>query len=489
MNPIKISRKYGCGIADAMKRLYAAKEANVSMDRVLENDLFCMEAGELRRYLANKSLQMYSQLVAEHEKTTEYEACRQIRRAQKEFGVPYSIFNRENLFNADDDRLKAVKARITRKNNNAIKKIARAANLSFDEAKSLVMDLKTRYKVTADFCYTHKLYNKTDDEIKEIAGSAKERIKAKKDAVLQEMGWTADQLKEHIAKCSHQYRIGSDYYYSLKCYRLTDEQLSGVLAHSDIHRLSAMFNKDPKRVDDKDQFLVHFKEYLGRKAWANSDTDFEEFQKFVDGLDEIFVKPVDGMHGTGAKKISLTETGLRDVYDGLMSEKPLVAEEVIAQHPKMAAFNPSSINTVRIYTIQDGDEVDIVNAYARFGNGGIVDNYSSGGFECGVDMETGVINTPAVCKNGEVFDEHPLTHLVFEGFQIPLWEEAIERVSAAVRSIDGINLVGWDVAIGPDGVILVEGNTDPGPGAFQRFLLERGESMRDRFSEYLERLQ
>lgn len=489
MNPFKIAKRYGCSVGTALKKIYAVREAAMPFEEAWENDLFYMTPGEIRRYLSSDTLRMYSQLVAQSEDTTEYEAYRQIRRALKEFGIPYATFNREKLFNASDDVMASVKSKQDRKKRNAVKKIAKAANISFDEAQNLAADLKKRYGVNADFCYTHQLYNKSDEQIKKIVDSKSASKSAKINAALKETGWTRDQLMEHAAKCSQKFRIGNDYYYSLKCYNLSDEQLEGVLVHTDIHKLSAMMNKHPNRVDDKGRFCANFKEHLGRKSWANSDSNFEEFERFADGLDEIFVKPVDGMHGTGARKISLAGADLRSLYDELMSEKALVAEEVIVQHPDMAAFNPTSINTVRIYTIQDGDSVDIVNAYARFGNGGIIDNYSSGGLECGVDPKTGQINTPALCKTGEVFDEHPITHIAFVGFQIPLWDEAVSRVSSAIKVFDDINLVGWDVAITPNGTLLVEGNTDPGPGAFQRFLVENGISMRERFSKYLERLE
>lgn len=488
MNPFDIAKKFDCTVFGAIRRMYFVKKEGESLESACDNDLFYMTSRQLRRYFANKQLRSYSQLIVEREGTTEYEAYRQMRRARTEFDIPYSVFNRNNLFNASDEKMASIRKNRSRKKNKFIGKIAKSADISIDDAKEFVSEMYEQYKVTAEFCYTNQLYGKTDEQIREIVSSGKKRIAAKKVMALEETGWSEEKLSEHIAKCSSRFRIGNDYYYSLKCYNLTDEQLEGVLVHSDIHKLSAMLNVKPKRVDDKDQFMRNYKEFLGRKSWSNSNTTFQEFEEFARGLDEIFVKPVDGMHGKGVRKIPLEGKDLNELYKELMSERALVAEEVILQHPDMAAFNPTSINTVRIYTIQDGDDVDIVNAYVRFGNGGIIDNYSSGGLECGVDPKTGIINTPAVCKSGEVFTEHPLTHIAFEGFQIPLWGKVIERASNAIKAIDDINFVGWDVAIGPNDTLLVEGNADPGPGAFQRFLLEQDISMRERFAKYLKRL-
>ena len=62
------------------------------------------------------------------------------------------------------------------------------------------------------------------------------------------------------------------------------------------------------------------------------------------------------------------------------------------------------------------------------------------------------------------FETHPLTGIPFMGFQVPLWDEALDMVRKAARKAYGYNChwIGWDVAITPDGPVLVEGNNLPG---------------------------
>jgi hypothetical protein len=51
-------------------------------------------------------------------------------------------------------------------------------------------------------------------------------------------------------------------------------------------------------------------------------------------------------------------------------------------------------------------------------------------------------------------------HITFENFEIPLFEQAKELVLKAAACMPGLRLVGWDVALGESGPVLVEGNSD-----------------------------
>ena len=50
------------------------------------------------------------------------------------------------------------------------------------------------------------------------------------------------------------------------------------------------------------------------------------------------------------------------------------------------------------------------------------------------------------------------TGIRLDGFPIPYWEEVKKMVLEAALVNDEIHLVGWDVAIGKDGPLVVEGN-------------------------------
>jgi len=55
---------------------------------------------------------------------------------------------------------------------------------------------------------------------------------------------------------------------------------------------------------------------------------------------------------------------------------------------------------------------------------------------------------------------HPVTKTVFEGFTIPFFAEAKELVLKVASFMPVLHLVGWDMAIGESGPVLIEGNSD-----------------------------
>jgi hypothetical protein len=165
-----------------------------------------------------------------------------------------------------------------------------------------------------------------------------------------------------------------------------------------------------------------------------------------------------------------------------------IVQEYIQQHPKIAEVSSSSVNTIRLVTLWTRSaEVILVSAAMRFGVGSAhVDNWSSGGIAVGVDHHSGRLMEIAFDKHGNRFLNHPDTRQVFQGFQIPYWQEAVEIATKLQTAVNCYKLIGVDVAIAPDGPILIEMNANPDI-VFQE--QTAGPLLRDRrvlqeFSEY-----
>jgi hypothetical protein len=139
-------------------------------------------------------------------------------------------------------------------------------------------------------------------------------------------------------------------------------------------------------------------------------------------------------------------------------------QETIVQHPKLNELNPSSINSIRMDTFIDkSGQIEIISAYLRMSVKNLyVDNISSGGCCVGVDLQSGKLNkygyTSFTKAEGDILTRHPLSGTIFEGFTIPHFTQAKELVIKAAGYCPGLRLIGWDVAIGQSGPILIEGN-------------------------------
>jgi hypothetical protein len=181
---------------------------------------------------------------------------------------------------------------------------------------------------------------------------------------------------------------------------------------------------------------------------------------------QVFIKPIRGSCGRGATKISIPEIRadhqqLRSLWKDLLGGSYLF-QDVVRQHPALAELNASSLNTIRIDTFRaPGEAPEILSALLRMGvDEACVDNLTIGGISAGIHLETGILKPIAISrlKNaGKTYSVHPSSGVRFEGFAVPLFTEVKELVLKAAASLPS-HLIGWDVAVGPSGPVLIEGN-------------------------------
>ena len=152
-----------------------------------------------------------------------------------------------------------------------------------------------------------------------------------------------------------------------------------------------------------------------------------------------------------------------------------VIQERVRNHPELVRLSGTEyLQTVRIMTFIDRDgECHLFYAHFKpIVGGNVIDNYDhgrTGNLLAEVSPESGTLE-PAVrlAKSGmglETVRTHPKTGLVFEGFQIPMWAEACALVREAAFKFLPCRAFGWDVALTPDGPLLIEANWNADPPA------------------------
>lgn len=269
-----------------------------------------------------------------------------------------------------------------------------------------------------------------------------------------------------IVSCGLRYGAGFNDYLLCEFYDLTPEQRATYVTRSVNNTLVQMLN-DPeyyKYFDYKCTFYRTFADFIGRD-WLDFSTASEsQLEDFIRGRDAVIVKPNDGTGGKGVEKLYLKDfPDAGELYRKLKEDNVGVVEEVLRQHPGLEAVNPCSINTLRVVTIRNQSGGHILYAHLRVGNGGRpVDNLHSGGMFAPIDLDTGLIQYPAYDKDRKTYEKHPMTGVAIEGLLIPLWEQAKELCLRASEVVPQMRYVGWDVAVTPDGPVLVEGNNLPG---------------------------
>lgn len=197
--------------------------------------------------------------------------------------------------------------------------------------------------------------------------------------------------------------------------------------------------------------------------------DFIELLKKVITKNEennIFMKPMDGIQGKGCYRININDLDNKEkteeLFKNILSSNYIV-QDTIKQHPAIDRINPYSINTIRVDTFikQDGT-VEILSALMRFGRkGSVVDNASSsGGFFIPLDLkkqELQGFGRQFLNMGSKRIYKHPDTKIELAGYKIPYIEEVKQLVKQTALLL-GDRLTGWDIALTPDGPIVIEGN-------------------------------
>ncbi|MCI8609388.1 MAG: hypothetical protein HFE73_07070 [Firmicutes bacterium] len=270
---------------------------------------------------------------------------------------------------------------------------------------------------------------------------------------------------------------GSSYkdYYRFHFYELSPEEQQTYFTLGTFEALSFKYNSNPQAIQTllkKDRFAEKFDDLFHRVWFLNRNLSFDEFSAKcrAAGLSQLILKPLSSTQGKGIVRIEFSDyPDLKAVYDEIMSMKRMLCEECIVQHEAIAAFNQSSVNTVRVLTIVDKGICHHVYAGFRMGRGALVDNFHAGGIIASVDTKTGITCMDAIDLDGNHYPVHPTSGLPTLGFQLPNWPEVLKLTKeAALRMAEnGAAMVGWDVAITRDGVCLVEGNSEPSHSIIQ----------------------
>ena len=163
-----------------------------------------------------------------------------------------------------------------------------------------------------------------------------------------------------------------------------------------------------------------FKEFVKRDFLDLNVSEIKEFEKFISLHPTFIAKPVDKSGGEGIEKIEIEkETNINELYDRLKAEKKYLLEEFVIQSKFMNDIFPKSVNTLRFVTIRKNGKTTIVHRVIRIGNGNnVVDNFHNGGMYSIIN-EYGIVEKPAIDRNGNIYSKHPITNHIIDYFISP----------------------------------------------------------------------
>ena len=283
-------------------------------------------------------------------------------------------------------------------------------------------------------------------------------------------------LMMDIMVCANKYGTGYYDYQEFEFYNLNKLERKTYLTRVKNNAIVKKYNNKEyfNLFDNKYEFNKIFDKYM-KRDWLYLNNNYEEFEKFCSNKKDFIAKPVDGCGGIGVELIKVNKKDLKSIYESLIETNRLLVEEKIIQHPALSKLNKTSVNTLRIVSYFDGKKVHILNSVFKIGNGGITDNFSSGSMY--TFIKDGKIIVPAIDREDNVFETHPISNINLIGYEIPNYDKAIKLVEECSKKIKEVRYVGWDVAITENDVCLIEGNCYPGIYQIKPRFLEKKEGL------------
>ncbi len=156
--------------------------------------------------------------------------------------------------------------------------------------------------------------------------------------------------------------------------------------------------------------------------------------------------------------------GQQLALSSVLGDEALIFESVVRQTAQLAAFNPSSVNTVRFMTALYPDgSAKVVATFMKIGRAGrCVDNAGGGGnVDVCVEVDTGEIRHAIQFDgwhNVKDIDSHPDSGAQLNGVLLENWESVKAEVTRFQQAFPYCKVAGWDIALTDEGPVVIEIN-------------------------------
>lgn len=241
---------------------------------------------------------------------------------------------------------------------------------------------------------------------------------------------------------------------------LTRAERATFMTHSLSNHIAMKFDHPDYRslFHDKLEFNNTFDAFLGREWLDVRTASTEAVREFVERHGRVMGKVPFSDSGHGVERYEAEQVEDWDAFrSALLAKGQTLLEEYIRQHPTLAAICPGTANTTRVTTFFDGTKTHVLSMAQKFGRGAASDQQTYGGFYTMLD-ESGASRGPGYDSHGSVHRVHPESGVSIVDFTLPMTTELYAFMDRVARVVPQIQYVGWDVVIGVDGPVLVEGN-------------------------------
>ena len=138
-----------------------------------------------------------------------------------------------------------------------------------------------------------------------------------------------------------------------------------------------------------------------------------------------------------------------------------VFQEYINQHPFFQEYMPSSVVTLRMTSVIDGQgKASVRGGLLRIGRNADTHVRSASNIRVAFDLTTGALDSLGYLPSWHAVDKHPDTGVAFAGCRIPNYEQCVSLVQQLHGCVPQVPCIGWDLAVDHhDNVRIMEWNS------------------------------
>jgi hypothetical protein len=264
---------------------------------------------------------------------------------------------------------------------------------------------------------------------------------------------------------SFRYNISILDYFYFRFFKLNNKERGTWAGTGYMYEYQSRMNPKPERevLENKIKFLAHFS-YFIKRDFADI-SQLTQDNRIINRLlknksNRLVMKRSHGQAGKDVEVVKCSEYTPQELFQTMKDKSYDLLEEYVIQHPALMELSPSGLNTIRIFTQLNANEVNFLGARLRVSINSTVDNLAAGNIAAPIDMKTGIVNGPGVYSDITRNDEsvHPVTKQSIVNFQVPHWEEVLTMAEQAAIFCPENRSVGWDIAVTSNGPELIEGN-------------------------------
>ena len=206
----------------------------------------------------------------------------------------------------------------------------------------------------------------------------------------------------------------------------------------------------------------------------------DEVRSFLNSdIYPFYVKPISAGYGRGVLGVAAREVESFRLFDGRLiglnefmapfafpPYRGMLFQQPLSAHPEISELTGTkAISCVRFICFVTPEGPSIHTAFWKITTGkNMLDNFSHGDYgNClgAINVDNGeIVRAISRMGPGGQINRHPTTDKPLLGVTLPDWKKAVDLVCSASKHFPGLCLQNWDVALCPEGPVLLELNTE-----------------------------